>query len=73
MYRKRRGRLTTGFTGEGGEERGGCLGSLFSFVQSTASLHTEERLAGAASIRDEASMGLTAACQYPSKDGPLDG
>lgn len=81
MYRKKRRGDTTGLQVklvrrcEEEEEEGKRLSPLFSFVccqaAFVASVHTEEKHAGVVSIRDNASMGLTAGCRYPQRMVPL--
>lgn len=82
MYRKKRRGDTTGLPvklvrrwEEEDEEEGKRLSPLFSFVRCQAAfvalVHTEEKRAGVVSIRDNASMGLTAGCRYPQRMVPL--
>lgn len=73
--RKKRRRHTTGLQvklcrggGRGGEKN---LSFVHCRAEFAASLHTEGKHTGVVSIRDEASMGLTAGCQYPQRMVPL--
>lgn len=74
---KKEGKTYNRFTGEAVSRVGGRNVSVhFSpFVRCQAELaaspHTEVKHAGVVSIRDDASMGLTAACQYPQRMVPL--